>query len=111
MSAGHDLLIRRGMSHWREWLVYHPDERVDLPDADLHALNFEGGLLWDANCERANLSRANFRGANLSNANLSGADLSNADLRWADLMGANLADANLDGALIDNARLPARVKR
>lgn len=101
-------LIRQGMGVWREWLIYHPRERVDLPQADLHAINFEGGLLWNANLERADLSNANLRGANLSNANLCGADLSNADLRWADLSGANLSDAKLDGALTDNARMPQR---
>ena len=81
-------ILRQGALDWNAWRREHPDEEVDLIQANL----------IQANLSEANLSEADLSGANLNRANLSGANLNEADLTQAGLIGANLVQANLSEA-------------
>jgi TIR domain-containing protein/pentapeptide repeat protein len=90
----HVELVRQGKEAIDAWHEEHPDERLDLSEADLSR----------GNLGRAYLNSADFSFADLREANLNGADLGFADLREADLTethlnGADFAFANLHKAV------------
>jgi hypothetical protein len=76
-------LLKHGIQQWNTWRLDHPDESVELSEADLR---------W-ANLSRANLGGADLRGADLSAVNLRGADLSDTQLIETVLSATNLAQA------------------
>jgi uncharacterized protein YjbI with pentapeptide repeats len=98
----HVALVRKGAEAIRECQQAHPNERLDLTEADLSWANLRG-----ANLREADFSDADLFEANLIGANLSGADLSGAKFHGANLRGANLPSANLSGASLFWADLPS----
>ncbi len=84
----HLRILQQGVVDWNQWRENHPNEIVDLTDADL----------TDADLIAAHLTRADLTRAHLTDADLFGADLGDADLSDADLSGADLTDADLSGA-------------
>ena len=102
----HVALVRKGAAAIAAWWQAHPDERLDLSEADLSGADLTDDDLSGAYLVRANLSEANLVRANLSEANLVRANLSAANLYGANLYGANLRGANLYGANLSGANLP-----
>lgn len=126
----HVEVVKRGAASTREWQLEHPDERLDLYEADLakddlsevqlvsanlHGANLNNAILRDSFLALANLARASLNGADLRNATFWGTDLSltrivRADLSGARLLGAkldntDLTESNLDGTDISHASL------
>ncbi|UCE15278.1 MAG: pentapeptide repeat-containing protein [Candidatus Bathyarchaeota archaeon] len=131
----HVAIVRKGAACIEEWRQKHPEQTLDLfqaqlPDADLSGANLTAANLFGANLIGANLSKANLSGANLvgayimeanlSRANLSkvnfsmakaygadfsGANLSEAELVQVNLHKANLSKANLSGASLEKSTL------
>jgi len=122
----HVALVRKGAAAIAKWRQAHPDERLDLSDADLRAAWLPDANLSGANLSRANLSGVNLRQADLRRAdlrraylggvelgggiflaaaNLSRADLNEANLSRANLIDADLRDANLSGGKLGEADL------
>ncbi len=96
------MIARRTVEHEGE------EDRIDLSDAWLPAVNLRGAQLEGARLDGANLSRAILedsllRGATLRGAVLEEAILRNADLRQSDLTAANLRHASLRRASLDGA--------
>jgi uncharacterized protein YjbI with pentapeptide repeats len=96
----HLKILKQGVEVWNQWREEHPDEEIDLREADL-----EGARLQEANLSRANLQKANMRRARLREANLQGVDLRQAALMEADLYRAKLEKANLWGTRLYKAIL------
>src|SRR6266480_131296 len=82
--------LKRGVQVWNEWRKEYPDIRPDLSTADLGEIDLR----------EANLSGVEFNGAYLKGANLSGARLNEAYLMGANMRGANFREANLSGVNI-----------
>ena len=111
----HVEIVEKGREAIAEWRASHPDERLDLIDADLRRVDIMDAYFSPANVRLANFSRAdlsgayliraNLRLANLREANLVGTSLDGADLSGADLSGADLSGAVLTGAYIISAHL------
>lgn len=85
---------------------------IDLSDANLTDLRFEGAQLSLAVFENAILTRVSFAGANLSGAIFVGAQLTDvsfegANLRGAVFEGARLERTTLDAAHLCNTQTPA----
>jgi uncharacterized protein YjbI with pentapeptide repeats len=107
--------LKQAVRAWNAWRAKHPQEHIDLSEADLlgallSEANLSGADLRKANLIVAHLMIANLSGADLRDARLSGAplseaDLSGADLSRADLRQANLIETNLDGATLTDAYL------
>ncbi len=93
-------ILQQGVEVWNQWREEHPEEEIDLREANLHE-----GNLSEANLRWANLNEANLRGVNLCEADLSGANLSGADLGWANLRWANLNEANLRGVNLNGVTI------
>ena len=89
----HVAVVGRGADAIEAWRLEHPEEPLNLGEADLSGVN-----LRDANLRNANLFGAIVSGADLSDADLVGVNLSGADLSVANLIDANLIDANLTRA-------------
>ena len=66
----HVEIVKQGKEAIDAWRRAHPNEFLDLMEADLLRAN-----LWQANLEGANLGQANLRQANLRGADLAGADV------------------------------------
>jgi hypothetical protein len=130
----HVAILTQGVEIWNQWRRDHPDEEVDLSEADLRDAklggvnlseavltdaDLSGSLLVIANLSQANLKRAQFKEASLQGATLCGANLQNADLTSAVLSGTNFSlsgttaheymsvgrPANLRGANLNKAYL------
>jgi len=101
----HVALVRKGAVTIAQWRRAHPNERLDLSNADLSGAKFHGAELSEANLSGADLRWANFWETNLSRAKLREADLSWADLWRINLSGADLSRANLTEADIWEANL------
>lgn len=82
----HVEILKQGAAVIRKWREEHPNERLDLSEAD--------GL------QGADLHEADLRGATLE-----GADLRRASLKDADLRGASLRGAKLEGSILHCATL------
>jgi uncharacterized protein YjbI with pentapeptide repeats len=88
----HVAMLGRGAVGWNEWRADR-NEKPDLSQAGVRALDLSGFDL-----SQANLRGADLRGTNLSGANLLGAHLDGANFFKAVLDGADLAGAFLYGA-------------
>jgi uncharacterized protein YjbI with pentapeptide repeats len=98
--------LKRGVPEWNAWRGAHPNEWVDLREANLREANLAGadlggGMVAVTQTEGATERRWMY----LSPVDLSGADFSGAMLRRADLGGANLTGTNLFGAYLALANL------
>jgi uncharacterized protein YjbI with pentapeptide repeats len=110
-------LVRQGPVALEQWRQEHPNELLDLYEADLDGVDLSGarlvlaGLRWaslvEANLSKAELYRGDLFGANLTGAHLHGASLEKAELVRANLTGADLTDANLCAADLGGATLTA----
>ena len=123
-------ILKQGADVWQKWRKEHPEQSVDLVQAELSHIDLRGvnlsyanlkmAILYEADLSGANfckadlseadlrstyLQEANFLGANLSNAKLNSADLINAYIDECELVSANLEKANLSGALLEGANL------
>jgi len=88
---------------------------VNLENADLREVDFEGVNLQKANLKNADLREADLEGVNLQKVNLQRSDLRltnlretnlwMADLHKADLRGADLTNADLEGADLEGTDL------
>ncbi len=78
---------------------------ADLSSADLHDAKLDGAELHGVDLSSADLSDSDLRSADLRSADLRDAKLDLTDLREADLRGANLRDANLPQADLSRADL------
>lgn len=95
----HAVTVRRGAEAVAEWRATHPDEALDLTDADLRGAILAGVDLRGANLKRADLTGANLAGAKLHHACLHDADLTDAQLATCEgLLAGQLAGADLSGA-------------
>lgn len=99
MNPEHVEIVQRGKEAIDEWRQAHPEEQLDLSEANLS----------NANLSDANLAGANLVGANLSYADLFEVDLSEADLTEAALPHARLFEAKLVGAKLFGAELSRAV--
>ena len=100
-----ELLQQGKIEEFNRYRAEHPDERIDLREADLSRADLSDVNLIDANLSGANLSGANLIIAHLINADLSGANLIDATLIRANLRRANLINANLSRANLIDADL------
>src|SRR6185295_7480551 len=107
----HEEIVRsRRVDDWRR---SHPNERLDLKNAELCRESLQGLNLSDADMSdcclgqsqlggtvfrRANLSRANFERASAGRAYFTEANLTGAQFHDASLAGADFALADLSGA-------------
>jgi hypothetical protein len=101
----HVAIVKQGAETIRQWWETHPNERLDLLEADLSGANLFKANLRSADLNRANLSKATLRQADLCEADLCEADLSGADLFGADLSATDLSDADLSRTLLRYADL------
>ena len=74
----HLRILQQGVDAWNQWREDHPNERVDLTEADLFRAHLTEADLTEVNLIGADLTEANLIGAHLSDANLTRADLSGA---------------------------------
>jgi uncharacterized protein YjbI with pentapeptide repeats len=86
----------------------HGEDRLNLYNANLSAVDLFGASLRSANLWYTNFSGASLMSADLAWAHLQKADLSGADLSYANLSGADLSSANLSGAVLTGANLSRR---
>lgn len=96
----HLRIVKEGWRAVARWRREHPEERLDLIEADLSKAKLNGADLTFADLTIADLTEADLTGADLSMADLSGADLTKANLTRADLSEAicrftTFADCNL----------------
>ena len=112
----HVRIVKEGAGAIAKWHQEHPDERLDLREADLIG----------SDLRKADLSGAKLTGADLTGADLSKAILLDAELgdllgraihhppgfnpmirrdRFRAFSGANLSSANLNGAFLSHTRL------
>lgn len=125
MSCDEHLLarLRQGTLSWNEWRKSQtPDvpnrfvlreadlqkqnlKNIDLSQADLIKVNFQGAQLQGADFSEADLSKADLSQAKLQGANFLRAHMRRARLSGADLRGANLREANLENADLRGAKL------
>ena len=99
-----------------QWLVPIANQHLELPSADLLAVqcrdaDLQGATVHGAMLIRADLAGSSLRGAILAQADCTGAklrgcDLRDADLRGTDFEGADLTGAQMRGALLARARFP-----
>jgi uncharacterized protein YjbI with pentapeptide repeats len=82
----HVEITKQGAAVIRKWREEHPNERLDLSEAD--------------DLQGADLHEADLRGATLE-----GADLRRASLKEADLRGASLRGAKLERSILHCAKL------
>ena len=101
----HVELVRRGAAAIATWREAHPQERLDLSNADLRDVDLRMADLSGAILREAWLLGADLSWANLSESDLSGADLCSATLRVTEVWGANLAKAVFGVTSINNTRL------
>lgn len=111
----HIELVREGADAVTGWRMMHPEETLDLENADLRGVRLPEMLFLGANLKAAELSDADLTGAAFLGSNLDGAELFRAKLmnaelhgasmRNADLRHANLSDADLNGADLTGANL------
>ncbi len=116
----HVEIVKRGAAATRKWQLEHPDERLDLYEANLakddlsgvqlvsanlHGANLNNAILRDSFLALANLARASLNGADLRNATLWGTDLSLTRIVRADLSGARLLRAKLDNTDLTESNL------
>lgn len=116
----HIELVREGAEAVTGWRMMHPEETLDLENADLRGVRLPEMLFLGANLKAAELSDADLTGAAFLGSNLDGAELfraklmnaelheaslREADLRHANLVGADLHGADLSGANLENADL------
>ena len=102
-NSEHLKIVKRGAEAIAKWRKEHPEEQLDLSEAELSQADLREADLSDANLSGANLIGANLSSANLSGANLSFADLSSANLSFADLSSADLGEADLQRADLSHA--------
>ena len=86
----HVEIVKQGAAAIRKWREEHPNERLDLSEANLREDNLRGADLHEAD---------------LHGAALEGADLRSASLKKADLRGACLHEAKLERSLLHCAKL------
>jgi uncharacterized protein YjbI with pentapeptide repeats len=86
----HVEIVNQGAAAILKWREEHPNERLDLSEADLREGDLRG----------ADLHEANLRGAILKGADLRGASLEKADLR-----GSCLREAKLERSILHCAKL------
>jgi len=91
----HVEIVKKGAEAIAAWNREHPDERLDLREADLGGAELDGADLHDADLRGAHLDGANLIDARLYSAKLPEADLSAANVSQTDLRHANLVNANL----------------
>ncbi len=101
----HVATVLRGPAAISEWRAAHPQDQLDLSDANLSGAILIGADVREDDLSGAILSEADLGWPILSGANLSKADLRRADLRRADLRGTNLRRANLIEAILSGADL------
>ena len=101
-------ILKQGVEVWNRWRKEHPEEAIDLRQAnlrethlrqiDLQQADLYKALFMRADLREANLTTANLRQANCYEARLSGACLDGVQARWAVFRKADLTDATLIGA-------------
>jgi uncharacterized protein YjbI with pentapeptide repeats len=116
-NPAHIAALGRGVKHWNQWRLEHPEVRPNLFEVDLrgHQLqgidfssaNLRGASLSEADLTAARLHKTDFYRASLWRANLSEADMSEADLSSSNLNGAVVRKTNLSFANLRFARLVA----
>lgn len=97
-------ILRQGVEEWNQWREEHPDEKVELREADLLGALLQGADLHGINLSRTTLIGTRLRGANLCGANLVGANLAQADLSNANITGVYLYGTARDDWIIDGIR-------
>jgi hypothetical protein len=105
----HIELLLAGTEAVRAWRVVHPQQQMDLTNADLSRIQLGGADLRNANFDGAALNAAVLTGANLTDATASGANLRGARLERADLRGMDLSNAYLKGADFSSAKSGATI--
>lgn|GEM_PF-558894 len=98
-----DLLLA-GTEAVRAWRVVHPQQRMDLTNADLRRIQLGYADLRKANFDGAALNAAVLTGTNLTDATACGANLRGARCERADLSGMDLSNAYLKGADFSGAK-------
>ncbi len=114
-------LVQAGESLANRDFVEYDLTGINLKNADLSAVNFQGAILRNADLRNANLreaflGEADLSGVKLNSANLvdttftdaylGTAKLNNAKLNNADLSNADLSNADLSNADLSNVKLP-----
>ncbi|MCC6983299.1 MAG: pentapeptide repeat-containing protein [Bauldia sp.] len=115
--AGHATLPRTSLAG----AVVHAADFIGarINDADLSGADLRGSCFDDAQMTRSDLTdallnqalmrRTNLRGATLAGAEIKAADLLRADLRDTDLTGADFSQSRLTFAILSGARLEGSV--
>ncbi|MEA5515177.1 pentapeptide repeat-containing protein [Nodularia sp. UHCC 0506] len=105
MKHEHYHQLRQGVEAWNAWRLEHPDEDIDLTEADIRGIDLSGVKPSDQSLNpyldpiSRDMSLSNLRiGVDLRFANLAGAKLCNANLRGADFRDAVLDNADFSGA-------------
>jgi hypothetical protein len=81
---------------------------VNLGGANFKGINFENGLLKEADLRGADFEKANLKFANLQEARLQGTNFIEANLQEAKLQGTNFVEANLERANLKKARYDSK---
>jgi uncharacterized protein YjbI with pentapeptide repeats len=87
-------ILKQGSASWNEWRALHPNEVVDLTDADFEEGDFSGINLKNTNLTGAIIEHTDLSGARLDHACLSGASAVGVVLTGASLNHANLEDVD-----------------
>lgn len=100
----HIEILLAGTEAVRSWRIVHPQQRMDMTNADLRRIQLGGADLSDVNFDGAALNEAVLTGADFTNATASGANLRGARLDRADLRGADLSNAYVKGTEFSHAK-------
>ena len=92
-------LVQQGREAFNAYRENHPEEKIDLSEADLR-----GMCLKEINFTSANLTKTDLRQACLVEADLTEANLTGADLRGAKIYNTIFEGAELGGAKLHGAR-------
>ena len=103
-------ILKQGVDVWNQWRENNPWIipdlwGVDLSDAQIQKINFQGVNLVNADFSKADLTQANFISANIRNANFTKANLSRSVFQGAKLDNANFTKAYAQNAVFTKAHL------
>jgi hypothetical protein len=103
-------ILKQGVDVWNQWRENNPWIipdlwGVDLSDAQIPKINFQGVNLVDADFSNADLTQANFISANIRKGNFTKANLSRSVFQGAKLDNANFTKAYAQNAVFTKAHL------
>jgi len=103
-------ILKQGVDVWNQWRENNPWIipdlwGVELSDAQIEKINFQGVNLVNADFSKADLTQVNFISANIRNANLTQANLSRSVFQGAKLDNANFTKAYAQNAVFTKAHL------